>query len=533
MKYGAVPVREAEGAILAHALRPDEGSRIRKGTLLSAELIERLIRAGIESVLVARLEAGDVVEDDAASQLADRLAGHNIHAESAATGRVNLYADANGLFVVDRQRVDALNRIDPGITFATLEHLRAVDANRMVATVKIIPYSVKKTSLAAALAICESRVIGLEPYKAMRVGVVATRLPHLKESVMDKTLRVLEGRLSASGSSISREIRTSHNQAEIAAAIEQLIAKSDMVLVFGASAICDIDDVIPSAIRDLEGRIEHFGMPVDPGNLLLLGQVHGKPVIGAPGCARSPVENGFDWVLQRLLAGRQVSPTEITGMGVGGLLMEIGTRPRPREAGKKVTGKTAAIILAAGQSRRMGGTNKLTAVLGGKALVRHVAEAALASLAAEVIVVTGHEAETVRSALDGLNVRIVENPAYMEGLSSSLAAGIGAIGGQSDRAIILLADMPAITSGIIDRMIEVSMAVPGSIVLATHNGKRGNPVLWPADFFRQLSQISGDVGARHLIGENSGRVVQVEIGEAAGFDIDTKAALDLAARKLR
>jgi molybdenum cofactor cytidylyltransferase len=236
-------------------------------------------------------------------------------------------------------------------------------------------------------------------------------------------------------------------------------------------------------------------------------------------------------VLQRLLAGRKVSGTEITGMGVGGLLMEIGTRPRPRETKENVTGKTAAIILAAGQSRRMGGTNKLTAILGDKALVRHVADAALASSAAEVIVVTGHEAETVRSVLDGLDVRFAQNPDYVDGLSSSLAVGIGAIGSQCDRAVILLADMPGITAGIIDRMIEASTAAPGSIILATHNGKRGNPVLWPADFFRQLSQISGDVGARHLIGENSGRVVQVETGEAAGFDIDTKDALELAASK--
>ncbi|MGI9401926.1 MAG: NTP transferase domain-containing protein, partial [Rhizobiaceae bacterium] len=360
----------------------------------------------------------------------------------------------------------------------------------------------------------------------MNVGVVSTRLPHLKESVMDKTMRVLQGRLAASGSIISREIRTSHSEEDIISATENLIADNDMVLIFGASAICDIDDYIPAAIRKLGGRIEHFGMPVDPGNLLLVGELKGKPVIGAPGCARSPAENGFDWILDRLLAGREISADEITGMGVGGLLMEIGTRPRPREASKLETGKTAAIILAAGQSRRMGEANKLAAIFNGKPLVRQVTEAAAASEADEVIVVTGHEADVVRSVLTGLDVRFVDNPAYEEGLSTSLAAGVSAVGKGFDRAIILLADMPQITTQMIDHLIATSRSSPpGSIILSTFKGKRGNPVLWPLEFFEQLAQISGDVGARHLIGENAGRVVQVELGEAAGFDIDTQEAL--------
>jgi molybdenum cofactor cytidylyltransferase len=104
----------------------------------------------------------------------------------------------------------------------------------------------------------------------------------------------------------------------------------DIVVVFGASAISDRRDVIPAAIEMAGGRIEHLGMPVDPGNLLLIAQMQGKPVLGAPGCARSPKENGFDWVLQRLLAGLTVGRAEIVALGVGGLLMEIKTRPQPR-----------------------------------------------------------------------------------------------------------------------------------------------------------------------------------------------------------
>ncbi|MGB3146165.1 MAG: 4-diphosphocytidyl-2C-methyl-D-erythritol kinase, partial [Paracoccaceae bacterium] len=228
--------------------------------------------------------------------------------------------------------VDAVNAIDPGITLATLPDLHEVNEGRMVATVKIIPYAVAGAALSRVLdVLVKGRAIAVDAYVPRRVAVVATMLPSLKPSVMDKTIRVLAERLTLSASKIVAELRVAHTQDAIGAAIGELLPQSDIVLVFGASAICDIDDVIPSAIRDCGGTIIHFGMPVDPGNLLLVGEIDAKPVIGAPGCARSPAENGFDWVLQRVLAGRAISAGEITAMGVGGLLMEIGSRPQPRE----------------------------------------------------------------------------------------------------------------------------------------------------------------------------------------------------------
>jgi len=186
--------------------------------------------------------------------------------------------------------------------------------------------------------------------------------------------------------------------------------------------------VLAGDIEAAGGEIEHFGMPVDPGNLMLIGRLRGQAVIGAPGCARSPKENGFDWVLMRLLAGLPVSRADITGMGVGGLLMEIVTRPQPREEAAPEHGRqVAAVVLAAGRSTRMGAINKLIAEIGGKPLVRIAAEHALASRAKPVIVVTGHEREKVEGALAGLPVRFVHNPDYAEGLGTSLKAGIAAV----------------------------------------------------------------------------------------------------------
>jgi molybdenum cofactor cytidylyltransferase len=152
-------------------------------------------------------------------------------------------------------------------------------------------------------------------------------------------------------------------------------------------------------------------MPVDPGNLMLVASAQGKPVLGAPGCARSPKENGFDWILMRLLAGLPVAREDITGLGVGGLLMEIVTRPQPREKDKVETAKPiAAVVLAAGRSTRMGAVNKLIADIGGKPLVRIAAEQALASKARPVIVVTGHQRERIENALKGLDVTFAHNP---------------------------------------------------------------------------------------------------------------------------
>jgi molybdenum cofactor cytidylyltransferase len=270
-------------------------------------------------------------------------------------------------------------------------------------------------------------------------------------------------------------------------------------------------------------------MPVDPGNLMLVGDLGGRPVLGAPGCARSPKENGFDWILARLLAGLPVTRNDITAMGVGGLLMEIVTRPQPRETrevpqpdGRRI----AAIVLAAGRSTRMGGPNKLLAEVGGKPLARIAAEEALASRADPVIVVTGHQRERVEQALAGLKVRFVHNPDFADGLSTSLKAGIAAVPADADGAIVCLGDMPQVRAALIDRMIAAFDPARGALVVVpTIEGKRGNPVLWSRRFFPELATLDGDVGARHLIATYGEALTEVPADAAALIDIDTPEAL--------
>jgi molybdenum cofactor cytidylyltransferase len=254
-------------------------------------------------------------------------------------------------------------------------------------------------------------------------------------------------------------------------------------------------------------------------------------VLGAPGCARSPKENGFDWVLMRLLAGLPVGREDITGMGVGGLLMEIVTRPQPRETAATEHGKRiAAVVLAAGRSTRMGAVNKLIAEIGGKPLVRIAAEQALASQASPVIVVTGHERDKVEAALEGLSVRFVHNPDFAEGLGTSLKTGIAAVPANVDGAVVCLGDMPQVDAALIDKLVSAFDPERGALVVVpTIAGRRGNPVIWARRFFPQLMAVSGDVGARHLIGGVAEAVVEVPVeGEAALTDVDTPDALSSA-----
>jgi molybdenum cofactor cytidylyltransferase len=319
-----------------------------------------------------------------------------------------------------------------------------------------------------------------------------------------------------------------HETAALARALDEVLkAGAELVIVFGASAIADKRDVIPAAVEAVGGKIEHFGMPVDPGNLMLVAAANGVPVLGAPGCARSPKENGFDWILARLLCGLPVRRADITGMGVGGLLMEIVTRPQPRETEEKPGRRIAGLVLAAGRSTRMGGPNKLLAEIGGKPLVRIAAEQALASRARPVVVVTGHQRDQVEAALKGLSVKLVHNPDFAEGLSTSLKAGIAALPADVDGAIVCLGDMPQVDAALIDRLVGAFDPEKGALVVVpTIAGKRGNPVVWSRRFFGDLARLDGDVGARHLIGSYPEAVVEVPLtGHAALVDVDTPDAL--------
>ncbi|WP_294223318.1 molybdopterin-binding protein [uncultured Shimia sp.] len=327
MKFGAVPVETALGTVLAHSLVA--GKRIPKGTVLQETHLQALVDAGFETVVVAQLDQDDVAEDVAATKLAESmLIGiEGVRATSAGAGRVNLYAESCGMIRINAAIVQQVNSIDPMITVATVPDYHRVDAHGMVATIKIIAYAVPSSALAEATKVARGAVSLRRPVFETATLIETT----IGDIPSDKGQRAMAGRVERMGMVLTERVLVPHKPDPLAQAIRS--APGDMIFVLTASATSDVMDVAPQALRDAGGQVERFGMPVDPGNLLFLGEIGGKPVIGLPGCARSPALNGADWVLERVICGSEVTHADIAAMGVGGLLKEIPTRPMPREKG--------------------------------------------------------------------------------------------------------------------------------------------------------------------------------------------------------
>ena len=520
MIFASIPVSDAAGAILAHRV-----GAFRKGRVLSPDDVAALGAAGVREVTAARLEASDMAEDEAASRIAKSCAGPDIRIGAAFTGRANLYATAAGLALIDAARVDALNALDESVTLATLAPFTRVAPRQMLATIKIIPFAAPRGRVEDAERV--GTVVRVAPFVPRRVALISTALPGTKPGLLDKNRTALEERLKSIGSTIVFERRVDHETAALADAIREM-KDADPILIFGASAITDRRDVVPAAIEAAGGAIDAFGMPVDPGNLLLTARLaDGVTVVGLPGCARSPKQNGFDFVLWRIAAGLPVGRAEIAAMGVGGLLTEIPTRPQPRDERPAALPRIGAVVLAAGLSSRMG-SHKLLEAVGGKTLVRRAVEAALASAAGPVLVVTGNRAAEVQAALKGLAAEFVDNPDFTKGLSTSLKRGINALPEDCDGALVLLADMPDVSAALIDKLIAAfDPAEERAICVAARHGKRGNPVLWARRFFPEIASLEGDVGAKALMVAYDELVCEVEAADDAPLvDIDTPQALE-------
>ncbi len=527
MIFGQLSTHEAAGAMLAHRVRAG-GTVLQKGNILGQREIELLKAEGVASVWAARLEPGDLEENRAAERVARAVEGDCVVRAQAATGRVNFYAAADGVFVVDADQVNAVNLIDPAITLSTLRPHERVYRNQLVATVKIIPYGVPGAVVAAAVeAALQAEVFSVKPFLGLSVGLIQCTNAALKGSVLEKTHMAIDARVAAGHGVLTGETRVPYTVPALAAALREMAEANDLTVIFGASAIADRADIVPSAIVAAGGRLTHVGMPVDPGNLLVLGELAGKPVIGAPGCARSIKDNGLDLVLTRLMAGIDVGARDIALMGVGGLRADV-PRPHPRRSGPSPENapSVAIAVLAAGRSSRMGDCNKMLARLGDVPLVRLAAEKALEAGQGHALLVTGHMAEAVAAAVGDLPVQKVFNPAFATGLSSSLKCAVGALPPSCDGILIHLADMPEITAQHLRALCDVFEAAGGNcIVRATANGRRGNPIILPRALFDEVFSLTGDIGARAII-ETSGLAVHdVEIGASAAIDVDTIEAL--------
>jgi molybdenum cofactor cytidylyltransferase len=243
---------------------------------------------------------------------------------------VNLNAAQAGILSLDTGAIHAMNRVHPAITLATLSPLARVAPGQLAGTVKIIAYAVPEDALSEACRLARAAIRVL-PVRHGAASLILTEVPDLDPKLATKGRRAVETRLRALGITLADCITVPHQTPAVAKALAA--ANGTLLLILTGSATSDLHDVAPQAVRDAGGTVLRFGMPVDPGNLLFLGALGAKPVIGLPGCARSPALNGADWVLERLACGLTLTDDDIAAMGVGGLLKEIPVRGRLRESG--------------------------------------------------------------------------------------------------------------------------------------------------------------------------------------------------------
>ena len=529
MKFESVSLVTANGWILAHTLRWKDGV-LRKGVVLNEDNIRILREAGFREIVAAKIESGDISEDVAAARVAkllvpDRLAS-GIEIGKAAKGRVNLFAAGEGVLRARRGAVDALNAIDESVTIASLADYARVSQRQMVATVKIIPYAVDAeimSRVATALA-NEEPALQVHPVKVKSSELILTSRPEFSTGRTAKGEKAVCDRLHALGIA-DVEVRTvAHDIGELSVAIGD--SKAELILVLGDTVTTDRNDVAPAAVMAAGGEILRCGMPVDPGNLLVLASLGRRPVLVLPGCVRSPKLNGADWVLTRVACGLEVTSGDIAGMGVGGLLHEIPSRRQPRMGGTVRPGrpKVAALLLAAGLSRRMGDDNKLLRKIGDTALIAEVCREVGKSSVDEIIVVTGLQSDQVRAALEATNLsklRFAHNPAYEEGMGASIRTGMANL--QADAVVIVLGDMPGIGAVQIDRLIDAYDPGAGHAICRTvgPDAQPGHPILFGARFFESLLALKGDRGARAVVAENLSEAVDLPVTTKAIVDLDT------------
>ncbi|TWO79503.1 hypothetical protein CBW56_14605 [Denitratisoma oestradiolicum] len=471
----------------------------------------------------ARLSPGELDEDAAAGTIARQLASGLIVQRAPYTGRCNLYAQGTGLLTVDQERIDRLNRISEAITLATRPQHALVGKDQRIATVKVIPFAVEPGVIAAWHEELGDRPpLQLLPLRPCRAALIMSVSPSTTERMLNMAVTATRRRLEALGGTLALELRCAHEGPAVAQALQQALAAGcDLLLVLGATISKDRGDVVPGAIVAAGGVIEHFGMPVEPGNMLLTARIGTVPVFNLPGCARSSSLNGLDLLLQRLLAGLPCTAKDIMGLGVGGLISNISedeaavtATPAP-EAPRPP--RIAALVLAAGRPSSIDVGNELLRRVDGVPLALRVANAACASRACQVMVVTGYQADRIEAALADRPVSFTHNPDYLKGLATSLRRGLRALPADIDGVVVLLADMPGINAAIIDRLLDAFDPTQPAVLVPEHGGQRGNPVVWPRRHFAEIAALSGDTGARGLL--------ECYAGEVRTVSFDTPAIL--------
>ena len=324
MKLIETLIEDAIGGVLIHNIADAQGHKaLNKGHRLNTDDVAKLRALGKTSVMVGIFEASDVGENDAATRIANAVTSDNISQSSVSGGRINLYSTVRGILMVEANALMQLNVLD-GITIATIASNQVVAPQKMVATIKTIGLAIAENVLQSVEQIARQTpdIIGVRELRAAHVAVILTGSAEARVRVEKTFLPALHGRVVELGSQVVSDEYVEHDASAIADAIVRAKnLNADCVILAGETSIMDMGDVTPRGILQAGGKIELYGAPVEPGNLLLLAYIDNLPIVGAPGCVKSRDTNVVDLVLPRLLAGERVTKHDVIALANGGLLI--------------------------------------------------------------------------------------------------------------------------------------------------------------------------------------------------------------------
>ena len=330
MIFGEFKTESSLNGILSSSLviyKNKDLIKVKKGTIIDRPLINLLLKNNIKSITCAKLDEEDVEENKAVYEISKNIVSNeqsNLNVQNPRQGRCNIISNIDGLLVFDPDQLFSINSVTDEIGVASLKPYSYIKKNQIIASIKAIPFGINKKILKKVLN-TSNNCFKILPFLKKNVHLIQSHNQNTPKKVLEKTVDITKKRLLSCGVTKILEKKCNHETEILSSEIQKSISENaDLILVFGASAICDKNDVVPKSLKKNNGKILRLGMPVEPGNLILLGEINNinKKIyfIGMPGCARSPKENGVDWILWRFFCGLGISNDNINYMGNGGLL---------------------------------------------------------------------------------------------------------------------------------------------------------------------------------------------------------------------
>ncbi len=330
MFFGEVKTEKSLGGILSSSIEVYKNKnkiKISKGTVINKNLIDLLLLNNFEQIKCAKLDDDEIDENSAVHEISKKIITSkksNIKIQDPKNGRCNLVSKVDGIITFQPNQLFSINSVTNDIGIASLKAFSKVKKNQIIASIKAIPFGIKQKYLKKIIHISQD-CFKILPFQKKNIHLIQTTNQKTRAKILEKTLEVTKDRLLSCGIKKIEERKCLHEIKSICTQLKTSIDENaDIILIFGTSAICDINDIIPQSINEMNGIVLRLGMPVEPGNLILLAEVEISKkhisIIGMPGCARSKKENGVDWILWRKLCDLKVSTDDINHLGNGGLL---------------------------------------------------------------------------------------------------------------------------------------------------------------------------------------------------------------------